>query len=79
MSSFTDKHGQEIDMGDTVSAKARGGKHAGEVIDLVSTKGEAEERGVKIPPKVILRDQHGHEKAHNPGTLIHGDDPRKEE
>lgn len=53
----TDRNGEPINIGDTVAAKARGGKHAGEVQDIVTDKADAEEKGVKNPPKVILQDQ----------------------
>lgn len=58
-----------------------------QVEKVVTTQEEAEEEGVKNPPKVRLRnklkipadervqvlfkDQHGHSVAHNPGTLQH--------
>ncbi|EAU82122.1 hypothetical protein CC1G_09581 [Coprinopsis cinerea okayama7 len=68
-----DKEGMPIHVGDEVSCRARGGKHVGKVEKIVYTKEEAEEEGVKNPPKVIYTDQHGHRVNHNPGTLVHGD------
>ncbi|KAI4524769.1 hypothetical protein K525DRAFT_291590 [Schizophyllum commune Loenen D] len=76
-SQVNDKHGEPIHVGDTVASKARGGRQYGEVTDIVTTKEEAEEVGAKNPPKVLYEDQHGHQVSHNPGTLVHGDDPAK--
>jgi hypothetical protein len=47
-----DKHGEEIKEGDHVYTKFRGGRHEGDVEQVVETKEEAEEAGVKNPPKV---------------------------
>ncbi|KUI72103.1 hypothetical protein VM1G_07939 [Cytospora mali] len=66
-----DKDGQPIKEGDKVWTKARGGKHEGIVDRVVTTEAEAEEIGVKNPPKVLFEDQHGHNVTHNPGTLQH--------
>lgn len=49
-----DKQGQNIDAGDTVYTPYRGGKHEGQVADIVTTKEEAAEKGVKNPPKARL-------------------------
>ena len=49
-----DKHGQTIEQGDNVYTKFRGGKHEGEVEAIATTKEEAEEFGVKNPPKVSI-------------------------
>lgn len=54
-----DKNGEQINVGDTVSSKSRGGKHAGVVTDIVETPEDAEKKGVKHPPKVLFEDQHG--------------------
>jgi sporulation protein YlmC with PRC-barrel domain len=70
-SQVTDKNDEPIHVGDVVSAKARGGKHVGEVTDIVMTTEEAgriEGISVKNPPKVIFKDQHG--KARMPWTEI---------
>ncbi|KAI5888204.1 uncharacterized protein SCHCODRAFT_02512770 [Schizophyllum commune H4-8] len=72
-----DKHSEPIRVGDTVASKARGGRQYGEVTDIVTTKEEAEEAGAKNPPKVLYEDQHGHLVSHNPGTVVHGEDPTK--
>ncbi|TFK65126.1 hypothetical protein BDN72DRAFT_845897 [Pluteus cervinus] len=77
MSTVHDKNDEPIEVGDTVSTKFRGGKRAGVVKEVVLDEEEAAAKGVKHPPKVIFKDQHGHEVAHNPGTLVHGDDPKK--
>ncbi|PFH49364.1 hypothetical protein AMATHDRAFT_147760 [Amanita thiersii Skay4041] len=70
-----DKHGKPIQVGDIVSSKARGGKQTGEVTAIDITEEDAKARGVTRPPKVLYTDQHGHSIAHNPGTLVHGEDP----
>ncbi|KAF3104118.1 hypothetical protein TWF706_004591 [Orbilia oligospora] len=72
MSDIEDKHGQRIEVGDTVYTKIRGGKHEGEVEKIVRTAEEAQnfqETSVKNPPKVLFHDQKGKLVAHNPGTL----------
>jgi len=52
------KEGKTVNVGDTVSGKVLGGKHAGEV-EAVTSQKEASEKGVKNPPKVLIEDQHG--------------------
>ncbi|WWD19374.1 hypothetical protein CI109_103834 [Kwoniella shandongensis] len=64
-----DKQGQTINVGDTVYTPFRGGKHEGEVSDIVTTKEEGEEKGVKNPPKVLFTDQNNKDVSHNPETL----------
>ena len=59
MSEVKGKDGKEIEVGDTVSGKSRGGGHAGEVEQVITTKEEANQHGVKNPPKVLFTDQHG--------------------
>ncbi|KAI2777846.1 hypothetical protein F4815DRAFT_274097 [Daldinia loculata] len=66
-----DKQGQPIREGDTVWTKARGGRREGKVYRVVESEAEARDVGVKNPPKVLFKDQHGHHVAHNPGTLEH--------
>ncbi|KAL8719151.1 MAG: hypothetical protein Q9225_003813 [Loekoesia sp. 1 TL-2023] len=66
-----DKMGEPIKEGDEVWTKMRGGKHEGIVENIATSQEEAEEKGVKNPPKVLFTDQHGHNVAHNPGTLEH--------
>ncbi|OTA99960.1 hypothetical protein M426DRAFT_268406 [Hypoxylon sp. CI-4A] len=70
-SQIKDKQGQPIEEGDKVWTKARGGRHEGQVEQVVRSAGEAEEAGVENPPKVLFQDQHGHGAAHNPGMLEH--------
>ncbi|KAI1758801.1 hypothetical protein GGR53DRAFT_471978 [Hypoxylon sp. FL1150] len=70
-SQVKDKQGQTIHEGDAVWTKARGGRHEGDVHRVVESANEAREAGVKNPPKVLFTDQHGHDVAHNPGTLEH--------
>ncbi|KAH7043870.1 hypothetical protein B0J12DRAFT_742777 [Macrophomina phaseolina] len=65
----TSKEGQPIEDGDHVYTKIRGGRHEGEVEQVVTTQEEADEAGVKNPPKVLFTDQRGKPVAHNPGTL----------
>ncbi|KAF5862204.1 hypothetical protein ETB97_011909 [Aspergillus alliaceus] len=69
-----DKHGDAIHEGDYVFTRIRGGSHQGEVEKIVFDEQEAEEEGVKNPPKVyifkvVFHDQRGKRVAHNPGTL----------
>ncbi|KAE8361986.1 hypothetical protein BDV27DRAFT_160211 [Aspergillus caelatus] len=64
-----DKHGDIIHEGDYVFTRIRGGSHQGEVERIVMDEQEAEEEGVKNPPKVVFHDQRGKKVAHNPGTL----------
>ncbi|KAL8855489.1 MAG: hypothetical protein Q9178_007871 [Gyalolechia marmorata] len=47
-----DKAGEPIKEGDQVWTRMRGGKHEGTVDEIVTSKEEAEEKGVKNPPKV---------------------------
>lgn len=47
-----DKNGEPIKEGEEVFTKIRGGTHTGTVEKIVTTKEEAEEEGVKNPPKV---------------------------
>ena len=49
-----DKHGNEIKPGDHVYTKVRGGRHEGEVEQIVETPAEAKDMDVKNPPKVLL-------------------------
>lgn len=56
---IVDKQGEPIHVGDTVSTRIRGGKRTGVVSDIVETSEEADQKGVKNPPKVIFEDQHG--------------------
>jgi hypothetical protein len=52
MDEVHDKHGQIISPGDHVFTKIRGGRHEGEVEKIIRTEEEAEQEGVKRPPKV---------------------------
>ena len=64
MASIKDKEGKPIKEGETVSAKSRGGKHAGDVEAIVTNEDEASDHSdynVKNPPKVLFEDQHGME------------------
>jgi hypothetical protein len=47
-----DKNSEPIEEGDQVWTRIRGGKHEGKVEKIVTTAEEAEEEGVKNPPKV---------------------------
>ncbi|CZR63185.1 uncharacterized protein PAC_13082 [Phialocephala subalpina] len=66
-----DKLGNPIEEGDTVFTKLRGSKRESEVNEIVTSEAIAKEKekDVKNPPKVLFKDQHGHDVAHNPGTL----------
>ncbi|KAM0482349.1 hypothetical protein ACHAPX_002866 [Trichoderma viride] len=70
-SKIQDKDGKPIEEGDSVWTPIRGGKHEGEVEQVVTTEAEAKEANVKHPPKVVFTDQHGHGVAHNPEALKH--------
>jgi hypothetical protein len=50
-SEIKDKNEELIKEGDHVFARSRGGRHEGEVEKIVTTKEEAEQEGVKHPPK----------------------------
>ncbi|KAF2196005.1 hypothetical protein GQ43DRAFT_427401 [Delitschia confertaspora ATCC 74209] len=63
------KDGEQIQKGDHVYTKIRGGRHEGDVEKIVTTNKEADTEGVKNPPKVLFTDQKGKNVAHNPGTL----------
>jgi len=69
-----DKNSVPIHVGDQVFTPIRGGKHQGEVEDIVRTEQDAKITGTKNPPKVRFTDQHGHNVAHNAGTLRHVND-----
>ena len=65
-SQVRDKNNEPIHVGDLVSARARGGKHTGEVREIIMTKEQADEVkdiDVKHPPKVIFEDQHGEDRS----------------
>ena len=47
-----DKKGELIREGDHVWTPLRGGRHEGDVEEIVTTEERAEEAGVKNPPKV---------------------------
>ena len=51
-SEIKDKQGELINEGDHVWTKIRGGRHEGDVNQIVKTTEEAKEAGVKNPPKV---------------------------
>ncbi|PKS12620.1 hypothetical protein jhhlp_000828 [Lomentospora prolificans] len=70
-SNIKDKNGEPLKEGDQVWTPYRGGKHEGKVDKVITTRDEAEQEGVKNPPKVLFTDQHGHHVNHNPGTLQH--------
>ncbi|CAG5182147.1 uncharacterized protein ALTATR162_LOCUS10015 [Alternaria atra] len=63
------KNGEQIEEGDHVYTKIRGGRHEGDVNKIVTDQEEADAEGVKHPPKVLFTDQKGKDVAHNPGTL----------
>lgn len=53
-SKIQDKDGKPIEEGDTVWTPIRGGKHEGEVEQVVTTEAEAKEANVKHPPKLSI-------------------------
>lgn len=53
-SKVQDKHGEPIRLGDEVYTPIRGGKHQGNVEEIVTSEQEAKDAGVKNPPKVCL-------------------------
>ncbi|KAK6858601.1 hypothetical protein PG995_004510 [Apiospora arundinis] len=60
--SVRDKHGEPIQEGDHVYTPIRGGRHEGEVEEIVTSDQEAKKEEVKNPPKVRiyrLRSKHG--------------------
>ncbi|OBT64690.1 hypothetical protein VE03_05842 [Pseudogymnoascus sp. 23342-1-I1] len=64
-----DKSGAPIEEGDTVFTKIRGGKREGKADNIDLDEEDARKDQVKNPPKVLFKDQHGHNVAHNPETL----------
>lgn len=74
---IVDKNGEKINVGDTVSNRARGGRQYGEVEKIVRTAEEAEEEGVKNPPKVLFTDQHGELNLSAVGTQAFMSMPRR--
>ncbi|RYO27773.1 hypothetical protein AA0113_g12235 [Alternaria arborescens] len=67
------KSGEQIEEGDHVYTRIRGGRHEGnqqgKVNKIVTDQEEADAEDVKHPPKVLSTDQKGKDVAHNPGTL----------
>ncbi|EOA81181.1 hypothetical protein ACJQWK_07531 [Exserohilum turcicum] len=63
------KNGEQIQPGDHVYTRIRGGRHEGNVDKVVTSEEEAASEGVKNPPKVLFTDQKGKNVAHNPSTL----------
>jgi Hypervirulence associated proteins TUDOR domain len=59
-------NGKPINIGDTVSAKRRGGKQTGVVEQVITREEDAQVSGVQRPPKVIYTDQHGPDPSHGP-------------
>ncbi|KGO74596.1 hypothetical protein PITC_002410 [Penicillium italicum] len=48
----TDKYGSDINRGDYVWTRIRGGTHEGHVEEIIIDQQRAEDVGVKNPPKV---------------------------
>ncbi|CAI9630630.1 hypothetical protein GT037_003506 [Alternaria burnsii] len=63
------KSGEQIEEGDHVYTRTRGGRHEGNVNKIVMDQEEADAEDVKHPPKVLFTDQKGKDVAHKPGTL----------
>jgi hypothetical protein len=58
MSQVKGKEGKQIHEDETIAGKIREGRHTGEVEEIITSKEKADERGVKIPPKLLFTDQH---------------------
>ncbi|KIW55895.1 hypothetical protein PV05_04603 [Exophiala xenobiotica] len=72
MSDVKSKGGATIEKGDTVSTPYRGGKHEGQVEQIVTDDNEAQNLGVKgtkHAPAVVFTDQNNKKVAHKPGTV----------
>ncbi|ETN41752.1 uncharacterized protein HMPREF1541_03689 [Cyphellophora europaea CBS 101466] len=72
MSDFTSKGGEKIEKGDTVHTPIRGGKHEGQVEELVTDDTRAKEidaKGAKSAPAVVFTDQNQKKVAHKPNSL----------
>ncbi|KIW19906.1 hypothetical protein PV08_00481 [Exophiala spinifera] len=72
MSEVKSKGGATIDKGDTVSTPYRGGKHEGQVEQIITDDHEAHNTGAKgtnHAPAVVFTDQNNKKVAHKPGTL----------
>lgn len=52
MSNVNDKHGEPIKEGDHVYTPIRGGRHEGDVEEIVTDDAAAAQKNVKNPPKV---------------------------
>ncbi|KAL1797380.1 hypothetical protein ACET3X_003986 [Alternaria dauci] len=66
---ISSKSGEQIEEGDHVNTRVRGGRHEGNVDKIVKDQEEADAEGIKHPPKVLFTDQKGKDVAHKPGTL----------
>ncbi|KAE8554498.1 hypothetical protein TMatcc_005964 [Talaromyces marneffei ATCC 18224] len=64
-----DRKDEDIQEGDHVWTRYRGGVREGDVQKIVMDEREARQEAVANPPKVIFIDQHGDRVAHNPTTL----------
>jgi len=72
MSDIADKKGEQIEVGDHVYTKFRGGRHEGEAEKIVHDESEAKDfKGIQVknPPKVLFHDQNDKLVSHNPETL----------
>ncbi|OQU95389.1 hypothetical protein CLAIMM_01606 [Cladophialophora immunda] len=74
MSDIKSKGGAPIEEGDTVSTPYRGGKHEGQVEQIITSDEQAGEalqgvKGAGRAPAVVFTDQNRKKVAHKPGTV----------
>jgi len=66
------KGGATIEKGDTVNTPYRGGKHEGQVEQIITDEQEAREldaKGARHAPAVVFHDQNNKKVAHKPETV----------
>ncbi|EXJ68984.1 uncharacterized protein A1O5_07919 [Cladophialophora psammophila CBS 110553] len=74
MSDIKSKGGAPIEDGDTVRTPYRGGKHEGQVEQIVTSEKQAKEaldgvKGAGHAPTVVFTDQNNKKVAHKPGAV----------
>lgn len=78
MSDLKSKGGASIKEGDTVSTPYRGGKHEGEVEQIITDESQAKQledvKGAGHAPAVVFTDQNNKKVAHKPNTLSNLDE-----
>ncbi|ETI27533.1 hypothetical protein G647_09724 [Cladophialophora carrionii CBS 160.54] len=77
MSELKSKGGATIEKGDTVSTPYRGGKHEGEVEQIITSEKQAKQlenaKGAGHAPAVVFTDQNNKKVAHKPNTVTNLD------